>query len=334
MLLEKLCNAAGPSGYEGEVRKIIIDELNSFTKDLYIDKMGNIIVHKRGQGPKVMITAHMDEIGLIITGYNKDGTLRFSTLGQIDREILPCKLVLIGEKKIPGVIGLKPIHLQSKKERNRNVSYEMICIDIGVESEEEAKKLIKLGDFVVFNTEFSKFGDNLIKAKAINNRIGCALLIDLLRREYKCDLYGVFNVQENIGQRGAYISSYNITPDVAIILDTINSMDLCGISHLSRNSELGKGPVIPFKGGTLLFDRDIVLSIRTEANNLNISYQKVSSTEEEGDARAIQVTKDGARVGTVLIPCRYMNSNVSICSLCDYDNTLKLLESYLNKISL
>lgn len=332
MFLEKLCNSIGPSGYEDHIRSVIKNELNTFTDNVIIDRMGNIIVDKHREddsSPKIMVISHMDESGLIITSYNEDGTLKFSILGDIDKNTLPAKNVLIGDKKIPGVIGIKPIHIQSQKERNENISCENMCIDIGAFSEEECRKLISLGDFAVFDGVFCNFGDNLLKGKALSSRIGCSILVDLLREDLNCNLYGVFNVQGNIGQRGIYAAAYNINPDLVIILDTIDSIDYKEIPNYFRTSKLREGPVIPFKAGQCVFHRGIVESIRNKAEDVGIPYQKIGNTQGEGELKAAYLTINNCKTASILLPCRYRNFNISVCSLADYDNTLILLKSYL-----
>ncbi|MEY8001964.1 M42 family metallopeptidase [Clostridium sp. Mt-5] len=334
MFLEKLCNSIGPSGYEKETGKVIMSELKVFTENVNLDRMGNIVVHKNGgdNSTKIMVVSHMDELGLIITAYNEDGTLRFSPLGNVDKNSLPCKTILIGHKRVPGVIGIKPIHLQSKEEVNKSLSCENMCIDIGASSKEECKKIISLGDFVVFDNNFFYFGDNLLKGRALDNRIGCSILMELLKEDYKCDLYGVFSVQGNIGQRGVYAAAYNIDPDIVIILDAVNSTDGLEVPGYLKTIRLTDGPAIPFKGGESIFDKDIVESIRNKAISMGIPYQKVGDTQEEGELKAVRLTVDSCKIAAVLIPCRYMNSNISVCSRVDYENTLVLLKSYLEEL--
>lgn len=337
MLLEKLCNSAGPSGYEDQIRNIIKEELSTFTDNIIVDRMGNIIVNKGKQNdssPKIMITSHIDESGIIITGYNGDGTLKFSILGNMDKNSLPSKVVSIGDKKIPGVIGIKPIHIQSKKEKEQSISYDNMCIDIGAFSEKECRKIIQLGSFGVFDNEFSNFGNNLLKGKALDNRVGCSILIELLKEDLMCNLYGVFNVQGNIDQRGVYAAAYNIDPDIAIILDTINSMDYMEYPEYLNRIKLAQGPVIPFKAGQCIFDRDIVESIRDNADNMGIPYQKIGNTQGEGELKATYLTVNNCKTASILLPCKYMNFNVSLCSLADYDNTLTLLKSYLRNYNI
>ncbi|MFC0906905.1 M42 family metallopeptidase [Clostridium sp. MT-14] len=334
MFLEKLCNSMGPSGYEGETRKVILDELGMLTKDINVDKMGNVVVHKNNSSnsPKVMVISHMDELGLIITGYNEDGTLKFSTIGNVDKNSLPCKTILIGDEKVSGIIGIKPIHLQNKKEVNESLSCENMCIDIGAFSRKECSKIVSLGDFAVFDNHFCYFGDDYIEGKALDSRIGCSILMELLKQDFKCNLYGVFSVQGNIGQRGIYGAAYNINPDVAIILDAINSMDMLETPDYLKTIQLTDGPIIPFKGGESIFDKDIGESIRNEAINRGIPYQKVGDTQKEGELKAVRLSVNDCKIAAVLMPCRYMNCNISLCSKADYQNTLELLKNYLKEL--
>lgn len=332
MLLEKLSNAVGPSGFEGEVRDIIKEEIKDYADEIKVDNMGNIIAHKKGNGPKVMVDAHMDEVAFIITGYNDDGTLRFSCLGGINAKIVPSKVVFVGDNKIPGVTGLKPIHLQSRAERKKLVPYSSCCIDIGSKSKEETKKLVKLGDYAIFETKFSEFGEGLVKGKAFDDRMGCAILIDLLKENYNCDLYAVFNVQEEVGERGAYVSGFNIKPDIVIALEGTICADMAGIPKHLKVTEIGKGPAISIMDATSIFNNEITDSIIEVAKDNNIPYQLRRGIVGSNDAGAIHTTADGAKVATVSVPCRYIHSAVSVANLNDFDNTLKLMKTYLKTL--
>ena len=332
MLLERLCNATGPSGYEGDVRSIIKEELKSYVDEIKVDKMGNIIAHKKGNGKKVIIDAHMDEVGFIITGYNEDGTLRFDCLGGINSKVIPAKVVLIGEKKIPGVIGLKPIHLQGAEERKKGVSYGQCCIDIGSNSKEETKKQVSLGEFAVFDTKFSEFGEGLLRGKAFDDRMGCAVLIELLRENYECDLYGVFNVQEEVGDRGAFVAAYNVKPDIGIALEGTICADMPNIPVHMRATEIGKGPAISIMDKTSLFDDRLSQEIITTAEEKGIPYQLRRAIAGGNDAGAIHMSGEGAVVATVSVPCRYIHSSISVASKADYENTKKLMIEFIKTI--
>lgn len=332
MLLEKLCNATGPSGYEGDVRAIIKEVIKDYVDEVKVDRMGNIIAHKKGSGKKVIVDAHMDEVGFIITGYNEDGTLKFYSLGGIAANILPSKIVLIGEDKMPGVIGFKPIHLQSGEERKKAVSYDDCCIDIGSNSKEETKKLVSLGEFAVFDTEFSEFGDGLYKGKAFDDRMGCAVLIEALKESYDCDLYGVFNVQEEVGERGAFVSAFNVKADIGIVLEGTICADMSNVTKHMRATEVGKGPAISIMDRTSIFNQDIAREITNLAEEKEISYQFRRAIAGGNDAYAIHASGEGAKVATISVPCRYIHSSVSVASKSDFENTIKLLVEYLKII--
>jgi endoglucanase len=332
MLLEALSNASGVSGYEGEVRNIIKEEVKKYVDEVIVNRMGNIIAHKKGNGPKIIIDAHMDEVGFIITGYNEDGTLRFHSLGGINNKIPPAKVVFIGKNRITGVIGIKPIHLQNKKEKEKCMSYSEYCIDIGANSKEETKRLVKLGDNVVFNTMFSEFGKGLIKGKAFDDRIGCAILIEVLKENFNCDIYGTFNVQEEVGERGAYTSSFAINPDIGIVIEGTVCADMPNIPDYKKATEIGKGPAISIMDESSLFSSQVSREIIKIAKEKNIPYQLRKSIAGGNDGGAIHMSGKGAKVATISVPCRYIHSSVSVASLEDYKNTCNLIIEYLKTL--
>ncbi|WP_032123176.1 M42 family metallopeptidase [Clostridium amazonitimonense] len=332
MLLEKLCNASGPSGFEGDIREIIKEEIKPYVDEIKIDRIGNIIAHKKGAGPRVMVDAHMDEVGFIITGFNEDGTLRFSALGGVNNKVIPSKVVYIGKKKIPGVIGVKPIHLQSGEERLKNISYGNSCIDIGSNSKEESKSLIDLGEYVIFSTEFEEFGEGLIKGKAFDNRMGCYVLIEALKETYSCDLYATFNVMEEIGERGAFVAAYGVKADIGIVLEGTICADMPSVSDHLRATEIGKGPAISIMDRTSIFNEDMAEDIMKLAEKENIPYQRRRAIAGGNDAAAIHGSGEGAKIATISVPCRYIHSSVSVASLEDVENTKNLLITYLKSI--
>ncbi|WP_027626654.1 M42 family metallopeptidase [Clostridium lundense] len=332
MLLETLSNASGVSGYEGDIRSIIKEVIEKYVDDIIIDKMGNVIAHKKGNGTKVIIDAHMDEVGFIITGYNEDGTLRFYPLGKINSKVPPAKVVFIGENKITGVIGIKPIHLQSKEEKGRSMSYSEYCIDIGSNSKDETKEVVRLGDYAVFDTKFGDFGRGLVKGKAFDDRIGCCILAEILKEDFQCDIYGVFNVQEEVGERGAYISSFTVKPDIGIVLEGTVCADMPNIPKYKRGTEIGNGPAISIMDESSLFSSQIFADIIKVANEKSIPYQLRRSVTGGNDGGAIHMSGEGAKVATISVPCRYIHSSVSVASLEDYQNTCKLVIEYIRTL--
>lgn len=329
MFLEKLCNASGPVSHEDDVRNLIKEEIKEYVDEIKVDRMGNIIAHKKGNGKKVMIDAHMDEVAFIITAINEDGTMKFEAMGGINSKVIPSKVVLIGKNKIPGVIGLKPIHLQSANERKDSITYDKCCLDIGTKSKEETKKYIKLGDFAVFDTEYSEFGEGLVKAKALDDRVGCAVLVEVLKGKYDCDLYAAFNVMEEIGDRGAYVSAFQIQPDIGIAVEGTICADMPGIPEHLRATQVGKGPAISIMDRTSIFNEEVTNAIINTASENHIPCQRRRAIAGGNDAGAIHTSGSGAKVATISVPCRYIHSSVSVASLNDFENTAKLLKTYL-----
>ncbi|MEW8955511.1 M42 family metallopeptidase [Clostridium sp.] len=332
MLLKTLCDAKGPSGFEGEVRNIILKEVEPYVDSIRVDRMGNVIVHKKGKGPKVLVDAHMDEVGFIITGFNEDGTLKFKALGGVNNKVIPSKVVLIGDKEINGVIGVKPIHLQREEERKKNMEYKNLCIDIGATSKKEAMETIELGEYVVFNTKMEEFGQGLIKGKAFDDRVGCYVLIEALKENYNCDLYGVFTVQEEIGDRGAYVSAYNVMPDIGIALEGTICADMANIPPHLRATEVGKGPAISIMDKTSIFNDDVAKEIMRVGREKNIPYQRRRAIAGGNDAGAIIMAGEGAKVATISVPCRYIHSSISVASKEDIKNTKNLVIEYLKTL--
>lgn len=334
MLLKKLTEASGVSGNEKEVRKMIIEEIEDYVDELQIDKIGNIITYKKGRknSPKLMITAHMDEVGLIITDINDSGLLKFMTVGGIDERILVSKCVKIGEKEVPGVIGAKPIHLQEEEERLKSLNLNQLYIDIGVDSKKEAEKLVCVGDYVIFDSSYIEFGKNLVKAKALDNRVGCNLLIDLLKKDSDLGFYGVFTVMEEIGLVGAGPAAYTVNPEVSIILEGTLCFEAPGIDSHLTTTKLNKGPAISLIDRTTIFDDKFRNYIVNVAKENNIPYQFRKTSSGGNDSGEIHQTRGGSTTATISVPCRHIHSPVSIMSKEDYENTYKLLVSVLNKI--
>ena len=339
MHLKELSEAFGVSGCEDEVREVIIEAIKEHVDDYHVDSLGNLIAVKKSHRPsaishlpKVMLAAHMDEVGLMITHIEKDGSLRFRPVGGIDDRILLSKAVLIGKDRIPGVIGVKPIHLLKEKEREKVVKVEEMAIDIGASSREEAEKLVKLGDYAAFATKFVELG-NTVKGKAFDDRAGCAVLIELLREDYPFDLYAAFTVQEEVGLRGARVAAYAIEPDIAFVLEGTVCDDLPKKRDVSPTTRLGGGPAITLMDRTFIADRRLVNLLVETAEENNIPYQFKQPVVGGTDAGAIHLTKEGVPSAVVAVPCRYIHSPACLLSLSDFENTVKLMKAALGKVS-
>ncbi len=338
MLLEKLSNARGVSGNEAEVREILIDAIKDRVTSYRVDTMGNLIALKKAKGaraskPKVMVAAHMDEVGLMIVYHESSGLLRFRKVGGIDDRVLLSKTVLIGKDKIPGVVGNKPIHLLKQKERNQVIDCDSMTIDIGAKSKEEAQAAVKLGDYATFATEFSEMGDGLVKGKALDDRTGCATLVELLKRDYPFDVYGVFSVQEEVGSRGAHVAAYAIKPNYAFALESTVCDDSPKTKDVSPVTRVGEGPAITFMDRGLIADRRLVNLLVETAKENRIPYQFKQAVAGGTDAGQIHLAREGVPSVAVAVPTRYIHSPVSLLSKQDFENTIALMTKTLPKLA-
>lgn len=331
MILRELSELPGVSGDEGLVRDRIWEEVRDFVDGGKVDAMGNLITWKGldKPGPRLMIAAHMDEIGLMVTRIDKDGLLRFKKVGGIDDRVLAAKAVYVGRDKIPGVIGMKPAHLTKPAERRRPVPYNELYIDIGATSKEEAEKLVRPGDYVVFATEYAELGDGLVKGKAFDDRVGCSLLVDLLKEDAPFPIFGVFTVQEEVGLRGARIAAYEVEPDLAIVLEGTTCADIPGAEDHGQSTKLGHGPAITVMDRTNIPPVPIIEQLVRTAETNDIPWQWRRTTFGGTDAGSIHLTRAGVPSATVSVPCRYIHSPCAYMSLDDYENARRLLTAFL-----
>ena len=345
MLLQELSNARGVSGNEAAVRDILRQAVAGIVDECRVDALGNLICLKKARtspssaaAPKrVLVAAHMDEVGLIITGFNGDGILRYAAVGSVDDRTLLAKQVLVGEKAVPGVIGYRPIHLIRRDEADKRADMSLTAIDVGASSKEAAVKLAQPGDYVTFRTDFgmlSEEGLRTAKGKALDDRVGCAELVEVLQGDYAFDMYAVFTTQEEVGSRGAHVAGYRINPDIAIALEGTVCDDLPKERDrdLSPVTELGKGPVISYRDGTVVCDRRLVKLFSRTAENFGIPYQYKRGAIGGTDAGALHLVREGVPAVVLSVPCRYIHAPVSVVSLSDYDYAVKLLMAALVKL--
>jgi endoglucanase len=276
----------------------------------------------------------MDEIGLMIVHAEKDGSLRFRPVGGIDPRVLLAKKVLIGDNKVPGVIGMKPIHLLEPRERQQVVKHKDLSIDIGASSKEEAEKLVKIGDYAMFDISFSELGGELraVKGKAFDDRAGCAVLVELLRETYTFDLHAAFTVQEEVGLRGARVAGYSIAPDVAFALEGTICDDLPKKRDVSSTTRLGAGPAITVMDRTVISDRRLVELLVDTAEENDIPYQFKQPGKGGTDAGAVHLTREGVPSVVLSVPARYIHSPTCLLSLNDFDNTVRLMQATLARV--
>ncbi|MEJ5199794.1 MAG: M42 family metallopeptidase [Anaerolineae bacterium] len=340
--LEKLSNEFGPSGHEKAVRELIKKEIEGLVDRLDVDAMGNLIAFKAGVGPeprlKLMVSAHMDEIGFMVLQVEKSGLLRFARVGGVDGRMLLGKRVVVGDERMPGVIGLKPPHLTNNNESERIPDIEDLAIDIGAGDEKAAGAKVKVGDYGTFATRFAVLSEDpawpTVRGKAFDDRAGCTALIGLLAERYPVDLYAVFTVQEEVGLRGARVAAYRVAPDAAIALegticdDTPKAPD----EDVSPVTRLGAGPAITLMDRSLVSHPGMVKLLQDTAAAEGIAIQYKEPALGGTDSGAIHLTRAGVPAVTVAVPCRYIHSPASILNLNDLANTVKLVAAALKRV--
>ncbi len=333
MLLKSLSELNGTSGAEGLVRDFLRQQIEPFVETIKVDKMGNLIATKHGQlsGPKVMLAAHMDEVALMIIEITSDGFLKFRPVGGIDARILVSKPVKLNESLV-GVIGAKAIHLQKRSERQKALTYEQLYIDIGAKSKEEASSKVKLGDYAYFMTTCEPFGEGLYKGKAFDDRAGCAILAELLKKDYDFPLVAAFTVQEEVGLRGAKVAAYHIAPDFAIVIEGTVAADLSDREEEGWVTELGKGPACSLMDRTTLYNPKLIQWIADVARQKGIPLQFRRGSSGGNDAGSIHVSKAGIPTIVLSVPCRYIHSFVSVISEKDYIACLNLVDELLKDL--
>lgn len=335
--LEALCRLSGVSGNEGAVQQYIIEALRG-TEDITecrTDRLGNLLVHKKGaQTPqkRVMLAAHMDEVGLIVTAIRGDGTLSIAPVGGIDAGVLIGRQVLVGKDSLRGVIGAKAVHHLSEKERDAAPDCDSLSVDIGAADKDEAARYVAPGDMVSFLPTFEAFGAGFVTAKALDDRAGCAILLELLAKPLPYDTWFAFNVQEEVGLRGARTSAYAIAPELALVLETTTAADYPDIAGAKRVCALGAGAVVPFMDRTTLYDRELYRLAQETAAAGEIPVQTKTMIAGGNDAGVIHTTREGVRTLTISVPCRNLHSPAVVAKESDIDACLSLTEALLPRL--
>jgi putative aminopeptidase FrvX len=338
--LKELSDARGVSGHEDEVRTFIYGKIRDLADECSVDALGSLIAVRKARATsaqpvpmKVMAAAHMDEVGLMITEIGKNGMLKFLPIGGIDPRLLLAKKVLVGDKQVPGVIGVKPIHKLEPDEMEQVVKYEQMAIDIGATSESEAGRLTHVGDYATFDTAYEELGE-IAKGKAFDDRAGCAVLMELLKEDYPFDLYAVFTVQEEVGLRGARVAAYAVDPDCAIALEGTIADDLPKKKDVSPTSQLGAGPVISLMDHSFIAHPGMLRHMLAVAEEKGIPHQFKQPGIGGTDAGAIHLTKEGVPSLAVAVPCRYIHAPVALLNLKDLDNTVALVRETLRTLTM
>lgn len=330
--LKELCALSGVSSFEDDVRSYLIERARPYADSLRVDALGSLIVFKKGAKPtgnRLMLCAHMDEVGLIVRSVTEEGCLKFGCVGGIDRRVLLGKRVEVGENRVPGVIGLKPIHLTTAEERKKVPPLKDYYIDIGAKDKEEALAQVGIGDCCVFAGDVAEFGDRMLKAKAIDDRVGCAVLLKLLEEDLPMDCTFAFTVQEEVGTRGAFGAAFSVTPEIALVLEGTTAADTPALDPGRQVCAPGGGPVLSWMDNGAIYDRGLFERLRALAEENHIPWQMKHYVAGGTDGRTIQRTKSGVRVAGISAAVRYLHAPSSVCSLDDVEHILDLARLFI-----
>ena len=340
-LLKELSLAPGVSGSEEKIAEIIERELDDVADKIERDNMGNIIVTKKGKkkAPTVMLAAHMDEIGLMVNYIDDKGYIKFSKIGGINDQMLINQTVTIHSsigEPVVGVIGSKPPHITSAEERNKVVKAEDMFIDIGAKDNKEAEKLVRIGDTATFNSLFEEYPNNLIMGKALDNRVGCYVMMEVFKRvETRATVHAVGTVQEEVGLKGARTAAFKLDPDWAIALDVTLSGDHPGVKAEEAPTVIGKGPAIILAdaGGRGIITQKSVKDLLINTGDENeIPYQLEVGDAGTTDGSIIQLVREGIQTGVLSVPTRYIHTPASVCSMDDIESTIQLITEAINSL--
>lgn len=327
--LKALSELPGISGREEAVRAFLQERLEGIAA-CRVDGLGNLIVRKKGKnraGKTVMISAHMDEVGFLITHIEENGLLRFAAVGGIDPRVVYGRRVSVGADRVPGVIAGAPVHLLDSEARASAPDLDKLYIDIGAESREQAERLVQIADAAVWDTAFSPFGDGCLKGKALDDRAGCAVVLALLREELEYDLTAVFTVQEEVGLRGAGAAAYGVKPDAAIVVEATTAADIAGVEPAKQVCRLKKGVAVSFMDGHTIYDRGLYDLAFSLAKEKGIPCQPKAAVTGGNDAGAIHRSRGGVPAAALSVPCRYLHAPAGVIAQSDLESALSLLRA-------
>ncbi len=333
-LVKELCGIDGVSGDEQDVAAAIISHIENYC-DFRLTPLGDIIAIKRGRKrprKKVLFDAHMDEVGFIVTHITEDGFLKFAAVGGIDSRTIQGKPVIVGKNRVYGILSSKPVHLIPRDMLDEPVKPGDLSIDIGCSCREDAQKLVYVGDRISFDSPFLTFGDGFIKAKALDDRAGCAVLIKMIQSDLLYDTFFSFSTREEVSSVGAKAVAYSVKPDIAVAVEATTAADIGGVPEEKRVCFLGKGPVVSFMDRGTVYDRKLYDLALDTANDLNMPAQPKLGVFGGNDAAAIHSFAGGARPVAISIPCRYLHTPSCVLKTQDvfatYDLLMKLSEVY------
>lgn len=332
-LLKNLCLLNGTSGDEKNVREYIISNLPEDC-DYTVDPIGNLIVNKKGENEpenKVALFAHMDEVGFIVTYITDDGFVYVANVGGIDNSALFGKKITVNG--YIGVVGGKAIHQCSGDEAKKIPEITDMCVDFGFENKEIAENCLRLGDFGYFVSDFVEFGNDMIKSKGLDDRLGCAIMLELLKEKSTINYTCVFTVQEEVGTRGATVSAYTVKPDYAIVLETTTASDIPDTPENKKVCKVGNGAVVSFMDRGTVYNKDLYKKAREIADKNNIPNQTKTVVAGGNDAAAIHKAAGGINTVAVSLPCRYIHSASSVGSKKDMESVKMLAKALLEEFS-
>ena len=317
--LKDLCLIDGTSGREDKVREYIISKIQGKC-EYKIDPIGNILAYKKGKRTsknKVMISAHMDEVALMITYICDNGWLKFTNIGGLDSKVVAGRSVTVGDQEITGIIGNKAVHLTDSKDAVTVPKIDKMYIDIGAKSAEEARKYVSIGDCAYFNSDYVTFGKDKIKAKAIDDRFGCAIMLKMINEGVEFDTNFAFLVQEEVGCRGAGPAVFSIRPDYAIVLEATTASDISGVAKENSVCIVGEGAVVSFMDRSTVYNRNLFKRAFELAEDNNIKIQPKTTVAGGNDAGTIHKSCEGVRTIAISLPCRYIHSSTSVADTND-----------------
>lgn len=334
--LKKLCELNGTSGDEYKVRDYILSEIKDKCK-YSVDPMGNILAFKKGRNRaknKVMLSAHMDEVGFIVTYICDNGFIKFTNVGGVDPKVVEGRTIFFPESGVFGVVGNKALHLCSGDESKKVPPLDKLYIDIGAENKQEAEKYVSVGDCAYFSSDFISFGDGKIKAKAIDDRFGCAIMLKMINSELEYDLHFAFLVQEEVGCRGAGPAVFSIRPDYAVVLEATTASDIAGVSDENSVCKQKGGAVVSFMDRSTVYNRKMFKRAFEIAAEKSIKIQPKTTVAGGNDAGTIHKSCDGVYTIAISLPCRYIHSGSSVADIQDmqscFDLAVALCEEYAN----
>ena len=334
-LLKELCALPGPSGCEDAVREAIRREAEPYADEIREDSIGNLMIFRRGIrrcSQTVMLAAHMDEVGILCKGHTEDGCVKFGFVGGVDPRVVIGRRVWFFAQKVRGVVGIKAVHLTTRRERKTMPKTKDLYIDIGCSDKKSAQKAVPLGSYGVFDSACEEFGDGMLKAKAIDDRIGCAAMLTILKERPAVDTWFAFTAQEEVGLHGARCAAYSINPDVCLVLEGTTAADLAEVEGHRQVCGLRKGPVISFMDRTTIYHEDVCTMLRRCADEAEIPWQTKHRVAGGTDAGRIHLTRSGIRTGVVAAPVRYIHSPVSVAAIEDLNGVLEVSRRFLKEM--